>query len=116
MIAGQYASASYPPGYPAFQVVEVDPRDLSIVDNQTYAIGDQFANQSLDQMAGFINAARERQNYVAVQSIGSVGPNAATAGSWSNVTDALVGVGANPHFFNTQGKYAFFGGPPLTRK
>jgi hypothetical protein len=116
-IAGQYVSASGPPGDPAFQVVEVDPRDLSIVDNQTYAIGDQFAVQSLDQMAGFINAAREHQNYVAVQSIGSVGPNAATADHWSHVTEALVAMGANPHLFNIGGSgYAFFGGPPLTRE
>jgi hypothetical protein len=99
-----------------FQVVEVDPRSLDVVANQSFPInGSDNPEQNLDQMAAAINAARAHGNYVAVQSIGSVSIPGASRSNWSHVTEALVGMGANPHLFNIAGSYAFFGGPSLTR-
>ncbi len=69
-------------------------------------------------MADTVNEARARKNYVAVQSFGSFSPpNNPKDPQWTAAREALVGMGANPHYWNYPAKrYAFFGGPPLTRR
>jgi hypothetical protein len=111
-IAGQSVDASLPQGQSGFHVVELDPRDLSIVNNYAYA---SFEPGSV---AAAIDAARGRSNYVAVQTIGAMSPGTdpEMQAWWGRVADALAAMGANPDLFNrVNGSYAFFGGPPLTR-
>ena len=80
-----------------------------------------------NNMAAAIRKANQFGHYVAVQSVGPVGPpqTGATqddAEHWKNVSDALIQMNANVDHFNrldatkpaTNG-YAFFGGPPLDR-
>ena len=110
--AGQSASVSITPGEGGFQVVEIDPRDLSIAANNAYAVTSNNPGPAVNAMAAELNAARQRGNYVAVQSIGSVRPDYY---QWADISEALVPMGANPDLFNriNGGSYAFFGGPPL---
>ena len=78
-IAGQSVSASLPDSNSSgFQVVEVDPRDLSIVSNNTFVTAglglvDPFI-RNYQNMVNLINAAHGRSNYVAVQGMNLPSP------------------------------------------
>ncbi len=109
-------------GVRGFHVVELDPRDLSVVNNEVYeSNGDPSGAQfSVQAMADFIDTVRGRGNYVAVQSVGrGVGPDSGNNGAWADLTLSLSRMGANPDLLNrlqsTTSSYAFFGGPPLAR-
>jgi hypothetical protein len=99
-----------------FQVVEIDPRDLSIVDNQSFRTNTSSPGVNADAIAGmanYLDAIAAQNDYIAIQSIGSVQPDDP---SWYRLNDALDAFGVNPDIFNRiDGSYAFFGGPPLPR-
>lgn len=106
----------------AFHVVEVDPADLSVVRNLSFA-NDVAGRASLSKA---IQAASEldgignftgRGNYVALQSIGRFAPENPgwdTEAREANVAESLAAIGASPHHFNYRSaRYAFFGGVQL---
>ncbi len=99
-----------------FQVVEIDPRDLSIVDNQSFRTNTSSPGvnaAAIHDMASYLDAIGAQKDYIAIQSIGSVHPDDP---SWFRLNDALDAFGVNPDIFNRiNGSYAFFGGPPLPR-
>ncbi len=116
--------ASIPAGTGGFQVVEVDPHDLSFSEDGdrtfvTNGIPPAQADENLAAMAGFLDGIRTNGQYAAVQSIGNVGYRTR---EWGSVSDRLSELGANPHGFTfldpdkAGSHYAFFGGPPLTRQ
>ena len=116
--------ASVPAGTGGFQVVEVDPHDLSFSEDGdrtfvTNGIPPAQADENLAAMAGFLDGIRTNGQYAAVQSIGNVGYRTR---EWGSVSDRLSELGANPHGFTfldpdkAGSHYAFFGGPPLTRQ
>lgn len=106
----------------AFHFVEVDPADLSVVRNVS------FANDAAGRanLSAAIRGASEldvtgsltgRGNYVALQSIGRFAPDNPgwdTEGREANVAESLAAIGASPHHFNFRSeRYAFFGGARL---
>ena len=115
-IAGQRVDQCFCDGGAGFQVVEIDSRDLTIVDNRAFPTN--FVQPALVEMAAFLDAVRGRGNYVAVQSIGRVGPDFEHDVAWGSMVDALARLGANPQLLNSthdSSTYAFFGGAQLAR-
>jgi hypothetical protein len=115
--------AQIPDGTGGFHVVEVDPRDMSIVgdNNRVFVTNRSYdpekSDETLDAMYGLLSDIRKRGNFAAVQSIGKVGYKTR---EWGAVSTALARLGANPHGFNFLNpdynpSFAFFGGPPLGR-
>ncbi len=116
-IGSTYVVGHGPVGSPGFQVVEVDPRDLRVVNSADFFLGAPNSdNDELAAMADFINAVHQNADYLAVQGVtNNSGLNAGNQGGWKRVTAALVAMGADPDLFNAPGKYAFFGGTELSR-
>ena len=123
-LGGVEVDSNDTPGFvdAGFHVVEIDPRDLRVVKGGNNFFGTNSSSSSDTKtvaMADFVNAARGRGNYVAVQSVGSVGPPpGGDRSAWLQLVDAMASMGANPDKLHspTGGSYAFIGGPPLTRR
>jgi uncharacterized protein YecA (UPF0149 family) len=115
-------SAELPAGATGgFQVEKVDPIDFTPADKRAVFAtngGSDPAGQTA-KMAQFLQDQEGNQFDMVVQSIGTVkAPAVGTKGwnEWTNVAVALSKYGANPDTFNRiDGRYAFFGGPQLTR-
>ncbi len=109
----------------AFHFVEVDPADLSVVRNVSFA-NDAAGRANLSRAIGGASELDEvgnltgRGNYVALQSIGRFAPDNPgwdPGGPASNVAESLTAIGASPHHFNFRSeRYAFFGGARLGAK
>lgn len=112
-------SQTIPAGTGAFQVVEVDPHDMSVRDNRTFLTNTGAATDgdTVEAMAQYLDGIRAQGAFAAVQSFGRVGYKTA---EWGDLSASLVKLGANPHGFTfldpaASGRFAFFGGPPLAR-
>jgi hypothetical protein len=104
-----------------FQMVLLDPIDLSVEDNEVYATnGVADPASGLAAMAKLLNELTGPASHVVVQSIGHVAPSPNEGDpafkAWYDLSQTLATYGANPHTFNSvDGSYAFLGGPSLER-
>ncbi|HEX5192656.1 MAG TPA: type II toxin-antitoxin system HicA family toxin [Solirubrobacteraceae bacterium] len=122
-IGDKQLQASLPAGATGgFQVEKIDPIDFTPSDRRevfvTNGAGDPTAE--LNRMAQFLNDQAGTGFDMVVQSIGTVkqpaSNNYQASAAWRNVADAISRFGANPDEFNrVDGKYAFLGGPQLSR-
>jgi hypothetical protein len=105
-----------------FHVVQLDPIDLSVEDNEVYAtngVADPTSGLAAMDKALKSNLTSDLAHAV-VQSIGHVAPSSnkgdPASQAWYDLSQTLAAYGANPHTFNTvNGSYAFLGGPNLER-
>jgi hypothetical protein len=103
-----------------FQVVLLDPINLSVYDNEVFATnGVANPASGLAAMAALLRGVLGPPQHAVVQSIGHVTPPSQgdpAFQAWYDLSQALAAYGANPHTFNTvNGSYAFLGGPDLER-
>ncbi|MFZ0385434.1 MAG: hypothetical protein WAL22_07220 [Solirubrobacteraceae bacterium] len=94
-----------------FQVVEINPIDFTVVKNDTW--GSNGSWDGLGPMVDELRGIAAGDDYVAVQSIGTVTPASST---WPDVVSAMAEFGANPNTVSQiNGKYAFLGGKVIPR-